>query len=231
MSSRCLTFKKSKMIQYYFVILISLSFTLNVWAQTSKLSVENNSRFKDRLSGVRVGFFGDNVFHPGLKLGTSYILKEKEKSRRYLLSSSQNKRRSQLSIIQHLADANIGFYNHPNNHLGLFIGVGFTRMKTNTRNMQTMGWSFDINYLYRLYNIPTVEIDDTGMINEISGAGNNSLMFALSPSFGRMFGTNKGQREWQVYVKPSLQFLKYDFAFFPNIAFELGASFNLFKRT
>jgi len=221
-------FKTRHCVIAFFVYFCSV---LNLTAQASKLSSDASSLFKDKFTGIRLGLYGESVFHPGLKLGTSYILDEKEKNRKYLFKSREIKRGSQLKIIQVLADANAGYYNHPNNPLGIFLGLGITRMWTKTRKMRTLGWSFDVNYLRRIYNIPTIELNENGEVNEISGAGTNSIMFALSPSFGKIYGVDRDKKEWHFYIKPSLQILKYDFSFVPNFALEIGASLNLFKST
>lgn len=174
--------------------------------------------------------FADNGVHPGLILGTSFVLKEKEKSRKYLFKSLQKKKLNQLKIIQYLIDGDIGFYNHPNNHLGIFVGLGLSRMQTYTTKMRTMGLSLKLNYLRRFYNIPTLQLNENGTITKIKGAGTNSFVVAIAPSFGKIVGFNKGKRKWHFYIKPNFQIIKYDFGFFPNAAIEIGATANFIKK-
>ncbi|MEO1714030.1 MAG: hypothetical protein AAFU60_11925, partial [Bacteroidota bacterium] len=136
----------------------------------------------------------------------------------------------QGKIIEYLLDGQVGGYNHPNNHVGVFAGLGFTRMRTNTSTWRTLGLSLEANYLRRSYSIPTVELSNQGGVLTVDGAGTNGLMFALAPSFGKLLGVRKGVRVWHIYAKPSLQFLQYDFGWFPNAALELGMSVQLQKK-
>lgn len=208
-----------------FQILCCCFLCINITAQEFKNNVETKP--SNKLTGLRTGIYLENGLHPGLKLGTSYILKEKVKPRKHTFKFRQNKYGDKHKQIQYLADGNIGFYNHPNNHRGAFIGVGVTRLRTKTRKMKTLGWSFEVNYLRRFYKLETYELNEDGTTELIKGAGSNSLMFALSPSWGKVFGTKNGGEGWHLYVKPSLQMLKYNHAFFPNAALEIGINLNI----
>jgi len=208
-----------------FLALLLILCALPTYGQTSQLRGSNASR----LTGIRISFLAENGIHPGLKVGTSYILGEKERARKFLLKASKKKKGNQLKIIQYLADLHMGFYQHPNNHTGMVAGIGATRMRTHTTRMRTFGLSLEINYLRRFYNIPTLEIDENGQVREIPGAGSNSLMFAFAPSFGKLYGEGPQKREWHLFVKPSFQLLRYDFAFFPNAALEIGLNLALSK--
>jgi len=190
---------------------------------------------KKKITGLRAGFFLDNGIHPGLKFGTSYLFGEKEKSKPRRLKYFQKKYGNKIKHLQYFADGNIGFYNHPNHHTGLFLGIGMTRQRTKTRitrkdkeKLKTRSWSLEVNYLRRFYNIETLELDENGTIQSVPNAGSNSLMFAISPAFGRIYGTKNGGKGFHLYLKPSLQILKYNHAFFPNAALEIGVNLNIF---
>lgn len=175
---------------------------------------------------VRLGVFADNGVHPGLKIGTSFLLKENVRVRTYRAKSGN----SRTISINYTGDAQAGFYNHPNNHLGLFIGVGVSRIRKNTKSLFSRAWSFEVNYLRRQYNIETVELDENGELSVVNGAGNHSLMLALSPSISRVFGTKNGGDGVEIYLKPSLQMVKYNHGFFPNAAIEFGIGLYLFNK-
>ncbi len=179
---------------------------------------------------IRVGYFADNGVHPGLKLGTSMLLKEVVKVRTYRSSASPNGKASKTLYRQYLGDAQVGFYHHPNNHNGFFVGLGVTRKLSSSKTYFSRAWSFEVNYLRRAYNIETFEIDGNGELKSVDGAGNNSLMFVLSPTLARVFGKRNGNEGVEIYVKPSLQVLKYNHAFFPNAAIEGGFVLNLFNK-
>lgn len=206
----------------YLILCFILAFQVKAQAQKT-----DNSLTSKGFTGLRIGMYVDNGVHPGLKFGTSYLYKEKIKVRKHRLKFLQKKRGDKTKIIHYMLDANAGFYNHPNNHLGTFVGIGYTRLRTKPRKMKTLGWSYEVNYLRRFYNIKTYELDESGNVNTVKGAGRNSLMFAIAPSFGKVLGTKKGGEGWHLYIKPALQVLKYNHSFFPNAALEIGGTFKL----
>lgn len=217
------------------LLLIFSFFNENLQAQEveKRIDTKNNIKF----TGLRAGLFLDNGLHPGLKLGTSYFLKEKVKSKKRRSEKSQEKYGNKTKQIKYLADGHIGFYNHPNNHTGVFLGFGFSRFRTKKRinrrgkeRIRTFGWSFEVNYLRRFYNIETFKLGENGEVQKVHGAGNNSLMFVISPILGKTYGIKNGGDGFYIYVKPSLQVLKYNHTFVPNAAIELGVDLNLFKR-
>ena len=175
---------------------------------------------------IHTGLFADNLLHPGLKFGTSYLFSEKVKTKKRRFKFSQNKYGDKVKMIKYTGDAQLGFYSSPNSHLGVIMGVGITRLRTKPRKLKTFGWSFEVNYLRRMYNIETYELDQNGNAKPVNGAGGNSLMFALSPSYGRILNEKNGLR---IYFEPSLQVQKYNHSFVPNVSFELGTTLNLKK--
>ena len=128
-----------------------------------------------------------------------------------------------------MLDGNAGFYNHPNNHLGTFVGLGLTRFRFKKRTGITYGFSFEFSYLRKFYNHKTYELSDDGTIKRVPLAGTNNVVFALSPSFGKIMGTKKGKKGWHLYLKPSLQFLTFNHSFAPNATLEIGVSANMTK--
>ncbi|MEL6624458.1 MAG: hypothetical protein AAFQ92_02965 [Bacteroidota bacterium] len=199
--------------------------TLEAYSQTSRPMLDADNGLFGRLTGIRIGLWAENGLHPGLRVGTSYILSEKEKNRSALFKALRKRRVSQQKIVQYLADGNVGFYTHPNNHVGAYGGIGLSRMQTNATKLRTLGLSIELNYLRRTYNIPTLELNGDGTLNEIGGAGTNSFVLALAPSFGKLFGGGQGKREKHIYIKPQVQLIGYDFGLFPNAAIELGIAF------
>ncbi|MGB1217186.1 MAG: hypothetical protein ACPG5P_04880, partial [Saprospiraceae bacterium] len=93
--------------------------------------------------------------------------------------------------------------------------------------VKTLAWSFEVNYLRRFYNLKTYELNEDGTVETLKGAGTNSLLFAIAPSWRKGFGTRGEEKAWYLYLKPSLQMLKYNHAFFPNATLEIGVNLNL----
>ena len=193
--------------------------------QTTALTLEDEGGIANRFGGIRLAFFSDNFVHPGARLGASIILTEKEKAKKYLFSR-KGKKGSKMKIIQYLLDGNAGYYNHPNNHIGIMGGLGITRMATRTRNGFTTSMSLEGNYLNRRYNIPTYEIDGNGELSEVTGAGNSTMMLSFAPGIGKLVQLNSG-KSLHFYGRQHIQLFNYDFGIFPNAATEIGLSLSL----
>ncbi len=209
----------------YSKILKSLSFLLFISFSTNAQEQELTSSSDKRMLPLRVSYYGENGVHPGLRVGTSYLLHEKTKVKIYKRQAKQSKKGSKTKYIQYKLDANLGYYNHPNNHTGVLLGLGVTRHKNKNKKKVSFAWSFEVNYLRRFYNIETFEILEDGSINTINLAGNGGLMFALAPSIERRFG----EKGTLLFLKPAFQAVKYNHSNFLNAAVELGVSLNLSK--
>lgn len=209
-----------KFTQLFKLIALLLMFSTSITAQDEDTESLNNGW------PLRVAYYGDNGQNLGIRAGTSYVLHQKVKVKtRKSKRGIAKKGASKTKLIQYKVDANLGFYNQPNNHSGLIIGTGITRYKNKNEKRLSTAWSFEINYLSRFYNIDTYEIDEDGSINELALSGNGGLVFALAPSFERKFG----KKEWIIFLKPIAQAVKYNHAFYANYAIEFGTYLNLFK--
>jgi len=208
-----------KYIQLFKTLILLLLFSVSATAQDLD-SGSNNNGFP-----LRIAYYGENMVHPGLRVGTSYVLHRKVKVRTPIFKFLQDKRGSMTKVIQYKLDGNLGFYNHPNNHTGLLMGAAITRHKNKNESKFSTAWSLEINYLRRFYNIETFQIDSNGAINQVGLGGNDGLMVALAPSMESAFG-EKGHI---VFVKPAIQLVKYNHTYFSNAIIELGMSLKLSK--
>ena len=179
---------------------------------------------------LSVAFYGDNLIHPGLKLGTSYLLGSKVKTKVHKWKGLESKRGNKVKQIDYTTDLNFSFYNHPNNHSGLLLGLGATRLRTNTRKNRSLGWSAEVSYLRRVYNVSTYELGEDGSLQEISLGGNNGVVLSISPSFGKVIKPQVYGRNIRIYGRPILQVLTYNHAWSPNAAFEFGVTLNPVKK-
>ena len=211
-------------------LLVLTCFTL---LQLNLLGQENfqidSTDHSQKISAISMGFYLDNGLHPGLKFGASYELSSKIKEKKYRLNFRKKKFGVKRKEIYYLLDGNLGFYQHPNNHFGAFTGLAFTRMRYKPKNKGSIAWTFGVNYLRRFYNIETYELGPNGNIVSVPFAGTNSLMFHITPSFGKTYRVVDGGRSCRFFIAPSLQVLKYNHAFFPNASLEIGAAINLNK--
>jgi len=171
-----------------------------------------------------VAYYGENLIHPGIKVGTQHRLGSKEKSKIYRLKNRNTKYGSKLKLKELYLDYNLGFYSFSNNHTGYFtnIGASYLRTKTNRKNRQ-FGLSLELGYLRSSYKFPTYELIN----NEIqkSKAGNNAFQISIAPSFGREFSIN--ETTIRFYIKPIGQLISYTHTFRPNLSIETGLVFNI----
>ncbi len=209
------------------IFLVALFFVIP-WGIEAQDLKEGEEQEQERfLNYFTFGSYFDNGLHPGVKIGLSHVLGSKIKSRQYRFKSRGSAYGPKTKSIKYLLDGNVGMYTHPNNHIGTFVGFGFTRLRTEQRKLRTLAWSFGVNYLRRFYNIETYTVSENGKIEKVSFAGTNSLMFNLTPSFGKEVASKNDGQSWRWYIAPSLQFLKYNHSFFPNASLEIGATINL----
>ena len=177
---------------------------------------------------ISVGYYGENGIHPGLKIGTSYTFWSKEKIKTYRFKSRTEKYGSKNKLKELSLDFNLGGYSHPNNHSGYFSNIGITYLRTKTRKRRQLGVSFEIGYLRRFNKLTTYELDENGAIKKVNFAGNNALVIALSPIFAKEFEFRA--RHMRYFIKPSLQYLKYNEKFQPNATLEVGLVFNIARK-
>lgn len=177
---------------------------------------------------VHVSYYGDNGIHPGLKLGTSYNFWSKEKSKVYRFKYRTNKYGNKTKLRELNLDYNLGFYSHPNNHLGLFTTIGVSYLRIKERKGRVFGVSFEVGYLRRMNKFTTYELNTEGEIVEKKLAGNNAIILSISPVFGKEFKISEHQMRF--FVKPNLQAVKYNEKIQPNISLELGTTFNINRK-
>lgn len=175
---------------------------------------------------IRISYYGDNLKHPGLRIGSSLSLARKVKVKTRRNRKPDRLKKPKTKVIEYTLDGNFGFYTQPNNHFGIPVGIGLSRYKTINERRFSTGWSIEINYLQRLYNIDTYVIDEDGNIEELGAAGNGGLAFTLAPVLQRSFG----QKDLIVFIKPMMQLNKYNHAFAVNYSAEFGISLNLLKK-
>jgi hypothetical protein len=189
---------------------------------TNGISSQNFSIKKMPLS---VAYYGENGFHPGIKVGTFYTLMSKEKSKTYRRKSKQTKYGTKLILKELVVDYNLGFYSHPNNHTGLFTNLGLTWLRTKLRKSRQIGVCFEVGYLRRYNKFKTYQLTSDDKIEQVKFAGNNALIISLAPLFGKEI--KKSERRMRVYVKPLLQFLQYTYTWQANASLELGLVLNI----
>ena len=128
-------------------ILLNISFLFLITFSTRVNAQEISFKDMPLYSSVYL----ENVFHPGLKVGSYLTVWDKTKTRTFRGLKRQEKYGTQTKLKELNLNFNLGFYYHVNNHFGTFIGTGTTFLRTKTRKMRQLGVSLDLGYLRRFY--------------------------------------------------------------------------------
>jgi hypothetical protein len=169
---------------------------------------------------LNVGYFGENVIHPGLIIGTEYTVWEKDKTKKRWLFNRNETIGPKTKTKQLFVAGNVGFYNAPNNHTGIFLSSELGYRRTNNRKGTFYGTSLGIGYLQRIYNIPTYTLGATEP-DKING-GQAQMMAIFSISIGRDLSYRRDiPISW--YVKPTVWLgMPQAHTAIPNAALDLG---------
>lgn len=177
---------------------------------------------------LSISYYGENALHPGVKLGTYHTIWSVEKSRTHRRKKLKEKYEDKQKLKELYLDFNIGGYSHPNNHNGYFVSTGLTLLRTTLRKKRQLGISLEVGYLRRNYKFTTYELDTNGEIQEVKGAGNNSLLLGLAPQIAKEFSISDSLI--RIYLKPTIQLVHYAYRLQPNTAVEVGAVFNIHRK-
>jgi len=161
-----------------------------------------------------VGYFGNNGWNPGLKLGVQCLKSSKLKEHK------SGKER----VIETSYGADLGCYKDPRSHLGVFLNGGLERRKI-YENRVYMVSSLNPIGVFRSFLPATYQVDDSGDITKVSLAGRWYFAPAASWGIGRNSKKNP-LRGW--YTKAHLMLLMpYNTYILPLLNWELGYRFTL----
>ena len=174
---------------------------------------------------INVSYFGENGLHSGLKLGVEKSIFEKEKTKDRWFENRNSKIGSKTKIRNVVLSPSVGFYNHANNHTGLFLNAEFLYRRTKTRRGFYYDAGFGLGYLQRIYNIPTYELGSGTEPYQFTLAGQAQFMPTIFAAFGQnLFYRKEINIGW--FVKPQLMFLMpYGFTSVLNPALEIGVKY------
>ncbi|MFK7948701.1 MAG: hypothetical protein AB8G11_14005 [Saprospiraceae bacterium] len=171
---------------------------------------------------INVSYFGESGLHPGLKVGVEYGLWEKDKTKNRWLFNRNDKIGPKVKTKALFAAGNLGFYNHANNHTGIFVTTEIGYRRTKHRKGSFLETSLGIGYLQRIYNIDTYEAGST----EPFTGGQGQFLTTFSVGFGRDLSFRRDLPiSW--YVKPNLLLARQAHTFVPNAALEIGLRYKM----
>lgn len=178
---------------------------------------------------LNISFFGESAVHPGFRIGTEWILWQKEKSKSRWLFNRQEKIGSKTKTKQLIVNSNFRFYNHPNNHYGLMISSDAVFRRIKNRKGYFLEAGIGVGYLRKNYNIETYELGTGADPVLISGAGYNQFLTSFPFGLGRDFSFSSNL-PLAIYLKlvPWIGFFQ-GHAVIPNAAFEIGVRYKLKK--
>lgn len=199
----------------HYICLVVLTFImLDVAAQQGNL-------------GLTASYFGENVIHPGLKVGLDYTLDERVKVRVHRNAKRAQKHGAITKRKQWFVAANTAFYNHANNHSAWMLGaeIGRRRIREAKGKAKVRAFSLGMGYLQRIYNIDTYTLNEDGSLEEFGG-GQSQFYTSLAASFGRDLSINDKPVAW--FVKPSVFLIvPHTHSITFNAALELGITYYL----
>lgn len=146
----------------FLLLIILQSFFLN--------AQENNLK---RLP-LNVSYYGYNVFHPGLKIGTQILLKNWDKTKRDFVKQKKL-----------FLSPQIGMYVHRKSHSGLLLNteLGIESSKANKRFYNAH--SFGLGYLVQINEGTTYSLQDDSGIEEKKVSTKSYLMTSYNYEFGQ----------------------------------------------
>ncbi len=159
------------------IYLLLLFFPMLLIGQQNQEKTVFNSTDK---FAFRIGYFGNNIWNPGLIITPEYTLGAWAKTKK-----------EKTKVREVLLHANAGFFWNPQTHVGTFTSVGLAYRKTNAKKFQSTIGINPLGY-YRAFLHETYEVSDEGIVTAKPLA--NRGYFAPSLILG--IGKKKTKRNW-----------------------------------
>lgn len=204
---------------YCFLILL-FCFSTHVLGQKSKTT---HSVPDYQQVAVRVSYFGENMFHPGLKMGIEYPLKVKE-----MIKTKKNGNTKRRGLAWIMA-TNLGFYRHKKNHSGLFLNGEFGG-RFITHKAKKLDFALGLGYIRTILDGETFIVDDQGQVQSKSTTGQGGFMPSISIGWGQDFYWKK-KSPWAWHIKGQYFFqIPYNAALLLRTGMEVGVSYRIAWR-
>lgn len=155
-----------------------------------------------RITGIGVSYYGEYFTHYGLKIGTEYSIKQKNKTKTKK-SSKQIHKRKEVFLT-----ANIGSYIHKRSHVGLFLSSEIGYRKTIRKGFK-YEMLIGLGYLHTFLQGDTYEVNDDGTVDRVYLAGQPNLMIPFSIGLGYDFNFHY-KKPFSLHLKPSF-FIQYPY--------------------
>ena len=128
---------------------------------------------------INVSYFGENGLHSGLKLGVEKSIFEKEKTKDRWFENRNSKIGSKTKIRNLVLSPSVGFYNHANNHTGLFLNAEFLYRRTKTRR----GFYYDACFGLATFSVFTI----SQLMNLVRAQSHTNMHWLDKPNLCQQF--------------------------------------------
>lgn len=186
------------------IIIILLSMTIPIVGMAQVESVSN----------WQFSYYGDVLFHPGVKVGYEIPLRNwsKTKTRRGVEKTKYKSLNTGIDLI---------YYWHPQHHHGLILSpnVTYRRIKQNGKFFQL---KLNAGFHRSFVDGQTYNVDNSGMVTQKGLAGQTSFYNALSFGFGKDLRVSKHKALrylWEIGINGRFPYNK---SYLPGIHLGLG---------
>lgn len=169
----------------------------------------------------KAGYYGNNVYNPGLVVGADFVLWEKEKYRKKLFNRKEKIYRGKR---QWIADADAGFFIDPRTFTGSFVTCGLLT-KRSYRNLFNTHWGFSPLSFFHSAFPETYTIDESGKVKKAFLPGRNYYAPTFTWGIGKEIAKKKIDA-WYLDLDMMI-LLPYNTLLMPLFSLEFGYRFDL----
>jgi hypothetical protein len=166
----------SSIFQRSLLLFFPSLFCLFALSYTSPLQAQESPQLT-----LNVGYWGNNIWNPGVKLGLEYARQVKSKSNR----------RGKEVLVQSFFSGDMGAYVDPGSHTGLLSQVGLHIRKWRPGKVY-YSWGVSPVGVYRSFLPETYEVGDNGTVNRVTLPGRFYFAPGVHFSVGKQLKNRPG---------------------------------------
>lgn len=194
---------------YKFIIpLLLIGFSFNGKAQESSISS----------MPISISYWGSNIFHPGMKVGTQYNFKKWDKL----------KKRKKGMVTKHntfFLKPELGFFYHKQNHVGALLNADFGIERAKNEKKFYCAYSIGVGYFRQFNSGITYVLEDDNSISEKRFGSRGYFLPTINIEYGQHFEKITWFNKFSLGSK-----VKYNTGVSVELYFEAGVKFYPFKN-
>ncbi|MCG8576672.1 MAG: hypothetical protein MI810_17470 [Flavobacteriales bacterium] len=172
----------------------------------------------DKNEIISVSYFGHYGFHPGLKVGAQYSLKDWKKTK-------ERKEKTKIKNKSLFISPQVGFYVHPGNHSGLLLNADLGYQRKKEHSSFYSAWTIGLGYLTQFNAGITYVQEQNGSITAKKWASRMYFLPTLNYEIGQQLNEKIG---WFGKISAGAK-LFYNTGISPEAFVEVGLKMNLSK--